>query len=67
MLGRSNTRNSIEAKCVGCHSHGADVQKRRDAYLSGIITRGKGKMPPCKNVKADQVKHMDAFIRSLKR
>ena len=69
------------AKCAGCH--GADgkgkeamktkdmaseeVQKMSDADLSGIITNGKGKMPPYKTMSADQVKDMVAFIRSLKK
>lgn len=42
-----------------------DVQKMSDADLSGIITNGKGKMPPYKSMSADQVKDMVAYIRSL--
>jgi len=44
-----------------------EVQKMSDADLSGIITNGKGKMPPYKTMSADQVKDMVAFIRSLKK
>ena len=39
----------------------------RDADLSGIITNGRGNMPPRKTMKADQMNYLDAFIRSLKR
>lgn len=72
---------TFKAKCAGCH--GADgkgkeamktkdmaseeVQKMSDADLSGIITNGKGKMPPYKSMSADQVKDMVAFVRSLKK
>jgi cytochrome c6 len=45
----------------------ADVQKQSDAELTTIITDGKGKMPAYgKSLKADQVKELVAFIRSLK-
>jgi cytochrome c6 len=72
---------TYKAKCAGCHGadgkgkeamktrdlSSADVQKQSDADLSGIITNGKGKMPPYKAMSADQVKDMVAFIRSLKK
>jgi mono/diheme cytochrome c family protein len=72
---------TFKAKCAGCHGAdgkgkeamktrdlaSADVQKLSDADLSGIITNGKGKMPPYKTMSADQVKDMVAFIRSLKK
>jgi len=72
---------TFKAKCAGCHGAdgkgkeamktqdlaSADVQKMSDADLSGIITNGKGKMPPYKTMSADQVKDMVAFIRSLKK
>jgi cytochrome c6 len=72
---------TFKAKCAGCHGadgkgkeamktrdmSSADVQKMSDADLSGIITNGKGKMPPYKTMTADQVKDMVAFIRSLKK
>jgi hypothetical protein len=47
------------------HGYGADVQKMRDADLSGIITKGKGKMAPYKTMRSDQVNHMDAFIQEV--
>lgn len=72
---------TYKAKCAGCHGadakgkeamktrdlSSADVQKQSDADLSGIITNGKGKMPPYKTMSADQVKDMVAYIRSLKK
>ena len=45
----------------------ADVQKKSDADLSGVITNGKGKMPAYKTMTPDEVKDMVAFIRSLKK
>jgi cytochrome c6 len=45
----------------------ADVQKQSDAELTTIIADGKGKMPAYgKSLKADQVKELVAFLRSLK-
>lgn len=72
---------TYKAKCAGCHGadakgkeamktrdlSSADVQKQSDADLSGIITNGKGKMPPYKAMTPDQVKDMVAYIRSLKK
>lgn len=72
---------TYKAKCAACHGpdgkgkeamktrdlSSADVQKQSDADLSGIITTGKGKMPPYKTMTPDQVKDMVAFIRSLKK
>src|SRR3974377_1689551 len=72
---------TFKAKCAGCHAADGkgkeamktkdlaseDVQKMSDADLSGIISNGKGKMPPYKTMSADQVKDMVAFIRSLKK
>jgi cytochrome c6 len=44
----------------------ADVQKQSDADLTGIITKGKNKMPKYEGkLSADQVKQVVAFIRSL--
>jgi mono/diheme cytochrome c family protein len=70
-----------KAKCAGCHGadakgkpamktldwSSAEVQKMSDADLSGIITNGKGKMPPYKTMTADQVKDMVAYVRSFKK
>jgi mono/diheme cytochrome c family protein len=70
---------TFKTKCAGCHGTDGkgkealktqdlgspDVQKMSDADLSGIITNGKGKMPPYKSMSADQVKDMVSYIRSL--
>jgi cytochrome c6 len=72
---------AFKAKCAGCHGAdgagkdamktrdlgSADVQKQSDADLTGIITNGKGKMPPYKTLSADQVKDLVSYIRSLKK
>jgi len=72
---------TFKTKCAGCHGadgkgkeamktrdlSSADVQKQSDADLSGIISNGKGKMPPYKTMTPDQVKDMVGFIRSLKK
>ena len=73
---------TFKAKCAICHGAdgkgkesmktpdftSADVQKKSDADLGGIITNGKPpKMPAYKTMTPDQVKDMVAFIRSLKK
>jgi mono/diheme cytochrome c family protein len=72
---------TYKAKCVGCHGAdgkgkpamktgdlaSADVQKKSDADLSGIITNGKPPMPAYKTLTADQVKDLVSYIRSLKK
>jgi mono/diheme cytochrome c family protein len=73
---------TFKAKCAVCHGAdgkgkesmktpdfaSADVQKKSDADLAGLITNGKPpKMPPYKTMTPDQVKDMVAFIRSLKK
>jgi mono/diheme cytochrome c family protein len=72
---------TFKTKCAGCHGAdgkgkealktpdlaSADVQKKSDADLSGIITNGKGTMPAYKTMTTDQVKDMVAYIRSLKK
>ena len=73
---------TYKAKCAMCHGPdgkgkeamktpdftSADVQKKSDAELSGIITDGKPpKMPAYKTMTPEQVKDMVAFIRSLKK
>jgi len=46
----------------------ADVQKQSDDELAGIISNGKGKMPAYgKSLKAEQIKDLVAYIRSLKK
>jgi mono/diheme cytochrome c family protein len=72
---------TFKTKCAGCHGTdgkgkeamktpdltSADVQKKSDADLSGIISNGKGSMPAYKTMTTDQVKDMVAYIRSLKK
>jgi mono/diheme cytochrome c family protein len=46
----------------------ADVQAQSDDAIAGIIGNGKGKMPAYgKSLKADQIKDLVAYIRSLKK
>jgi cytochrome c6 len=46
----------------------ADVQKQSDEEIAGIISNGKGKMPGYgKSLKAEQIKDLVAYIRSLKK
>jgi cytochrome c6 len=46
----------------------ADVQGQSDDAISGIIGNGKGKMPAYgKSLKADQIKDLVTYIRSLKK
>ena len=45
-----------------------DVQKQSDDDLAGIIGNGKNKMPAySKSLKAEQIKDLVAYIRSLKK
>jgi cytochrome c6 len=46
----------------------ADVQAQSDDAIAGIIGNGKGKMPAYgKSLKADQIKDLVAYIRTLKK
>jgi len=46
----------------------AEVQRMSDAELSTIITNGKNKMPAYgKSLKADDIKGLVAYIRTLKK
>ena len=46
----------------------AEVQKQSDEELSGIISNGKGKMPGySKSLKAEEIKDLVGFIRTLKK
>lgn len=46
----------------------AEVQKQSDAVLTGIVSKGKGKMPPFgSKLSADEVKALVAHIRSFKK
>jgi cytochrome c6 len=68
-----------KAKCAGCHGAdgkankvrdlgSADVQAQSDDAIAEIIGSGKGKMPAYgKSLKAEQIKDLVAYIRSLKK
>jgi cytochrome c6 len=60
---------SVTGKTMGAHDFtSADVQKLSDADLTTIITDGKNKMPAYgKSLKADQIKGLVAYIRTLKK
>jgi cytochrome c6 len=46
----------------------ADVQAQSDDAIAGIISGGKGKMPAYgKSLKADQIKDLVAYLRTLKK
>ena len=70
--------DTYKAKCAMCHGvdgkkltghdlSGADTQAKSDADISGIITNGKGKMPPYKSLKPEEVSGLVAYIRTLKK
>jgi mono/diheme cytochrome c family protein len=54
---------------MGAHDFtSAEVQQMPDAELSDIITNGKSKMPAYgKSLKADGIKGLVAYIRTLKK
>jgi cytochrome c6 len=73
---------TYRTKCAMCHGAdgkgkpsmantdltAADVQKKSDADLSGVITNGKPpKMPASKSLTPDQVKDLVSYVRSLKK
>jgi mono/diheme cytochrome c family protein len=60
---------SATGKTMGAHDFTtADVQGMSDAELSTIITNGKNKMPAYgKSLKADDIKGLVAYIRTLKK
>ena len=73
---------TFKTKCAMCHGAdgkgkeamktpdltSADVQKKSDAELGGVITNGKPpKMPAYKTMTPEQINDMVAFIRSLKK
>ncbi len=60
--GNTTVGKSMKIRDLGS----ADVQKQTDEQLAGIITNGKGAMPPYKDkMTADQIKQLVAFIRQL--
>jgi mono/diheme cytochrome c family protein len=59
---------SAMGKKMGAHDFTtADVQKISDAELADIITNGKDKMPKYGSLKAEEVKGLVAYIRTLKK
>ena len=60
---------SATGKTMGAHDFTtAEVQGMSDAELSTIITNGKNKMPAYgKSLKADDIKGLVAYIRTLKK
>jgi mono/diheme cytochrome c family protein len=68
-----------KSKCAMCHGadgakvaghdlSSADVQKKSDDDLAGVITGGKPpKMPAYKTLKPEDVKGLVAYIRTLKK
>jgi mono/diheme cytochrome c family protein len=55
-------------KKMGVHDFtSADVQKMPDAELADIITNGKNKMPKYGSLKAEDIKGLVAYIRTLKK
>ena len=43
----------------------ADVQSQTDEELAKIITTGRGKMPPVRNLSKTEVDNVIAFVRTL--
>jgi cytochrome c6 len=60
---------SATGKKMGAHDFStAEVQGMSDAELSTVITNGKNKMPAYgKSFKADDIKGLVAYIRTLKK
>ena|ERR1700686_337678 len=59
---------SAMGKKLGAHDfQTADVQKMSDAELTDVITNGKNKMPKYGSLKADDIKGLVAYIRTLKK
>ena len=55
-------------KKMGAHDFTtADVQKMSDAELTDVITNGKNKMPKYGSLKAEDIKRLVAYIRTLKK
>ena len=67
-----------KSRCAMCHgadgsklaAHNlqtSDVQKMSDADLSGVITKGKGKMTASHGLKPEDVKGLVDYVRTLKK
>src|SRR5271169_7250654 len=59
--------NSPSGKALGAKDLGsAEIQKKTDEELTGLISTGKGKMPKFgKKLKPEDIKQLVAYIRSL--
>jgi cytochrome c6 len=59
---------SAMGKKLGAHDfQTADVQKMSDAELTDVIMNGKNKMPKYGSLKAEDIKGLVAYIRTLKK
>ncbi len=67
--GKSGDAESAMAKKMNIKPmSSAEVQKKSDADLTNIITKGKEKMPAYDGkLSADQIKSLVAYIRTLKK
>lgn len=65
--GADGSGNTAMAKKLGIRDLRSEaVQSQSDAALLGIITKGKGKMPPYdKSLGADKCKELVAYVRKL--
>lgn len=63
----SDGSGSAIGKKLGARDfHSADVQKESDAELTDAIAKGRNKMPAYeKSLKADEIKQLVSYIRSL--
>ena len=59
--------NSSSGKALGAKDlRSAEIQKKTDEELTGLITTGKGKMPAFgKKLQPEDIKQLVAYIRSL--
>src|ERR1700722_5185181 len=60
---------SATGKTMGAHDFSsADIQKMSDAEFTADITEGKNKMPAYgKSLKAEEIKGLVAYVRTLKK
>ena len=66
--GADGSGNTVMGKKMAVRDlRSAEVQKQSDAQLTGIIAKGKGKMPPFgKSLSGDQIRELVAHIRMLR-
>jgi mono/diheme cytochrome c family protein len=65
--GPDGSGDTAVGKKLGAHDfHSAEVQKMSDADLTGIVTKGKNKMPAYeKSLKSEEIKGLVDYVRSL--